>query len=179
MGAAQASKSQLYHYFGDKHGLVQAVVDHQSAEVLGFQARLLAGVRSWEGLERWADETVAVFERQGCRGGCPLGTMAAAVADTDERLLEQLSDAFATWRDAIMGALIRLRDGGLLPPNANLEKLTTTMLAAIQGGLLLGKTTRDSGQLRTALDGAIAHLRAHASNHPSNRRRPPSGNQPR
>jgi AcrR family transcriptional regulator len=178
MEAAQASKSQLYHYFGDKHGLVEAVVDYQSAEVLGFQARLLAGVRSWEEFERWADGTVEAFERQGCRGGCPLGTMAAAVADTDEPLRELLSDAFSTWRDAIMGALIRLRDSQLLAPETDLETLTTSVLAAIQGGLLLGKTTRDSAQLRIALDGAIAHVREHASP-PSSAARPPGGNRPR
>jgi hypothetical protein len=37
--------------------------------------------------------------------------------------------------------------------------LSTITLAAIQGGLLLAKTTRDSTQLRTALDGAITTLK--------------------
>jgi TetR/AcrR family transcriptional repressor of nem operon len=162
LAATRASKSQLYHYFGDKHGLIEAVVDYQSAAVLGFQARLLAGVRSWEDLERWADATVDAFERQGSRGGCPLGTLAAALADTDQPIREQLSEAFRTWGHAISGALIRLRDNGLLARNSDIEKLTTTMLAAIQGGLLLGKTTRDSAQLRIALEGAIANARASA-----------------
>jgi hypothetical protein len=40
--------------------------------------------------------------------------------------------------------------------------LTTITLSAIEGGLLLAKTMRDSMQLRVALDGAIAQLRAHA-----------------
>jgi AcrR family transcriptional regulator len=162
IAATQASKSQLYHYFGDKHGLVEAVVEYQSAAVLGFHARTLASVRSWEDLERWAGAMVAALERQHSRGGCPIGTLAAALADTDETLRALLSDAFATWRDAISGALRRLRHTGLLARDADLEKLTTITLSAIQGGLLLAKTTRDSGQLQIALDGAIAHLRAHA-----------------
>jgi AcrR family transcriptional regulator len=162
IAATSASKSQLYHYFGDKHGLIEAVVDYQSATVLGFQARTLAAADSWDALDRWADAMVQAFERQGTRGGCPIGTLAAALADTDEQLRELLDDAFTTWRRAISGALARLRDHQLLAPDADIEQLTTTMLAAIQGGLLLGKTTRDSAPLRTALDGAIAHLRAHA-----------------
>jgi AcrR family transcriptional regulator len=160
IAATHTSKSQLYHYFGDKHGLIEAVVDYQSAAVLGFQARTLAAVDSWEGLDRWADAMVETFERQGARGGCPLGTLAAALADTDERLRELLNDAFRTWRHAISGALARLRDNQLLADVVDVEELTTTLLAAIQGGLLLGKTTRDSAQLRIALDGAIARLRA-------------------
>jgi hypothetical protein len=35
-----------------------------------------------------------MMERQGSRGGCPIGTLAAAVADTDETLRELLNDAF-------------------------------------------------------------------------------------
>ena len=104
-----------------------------------------------------------MIEQQGSRGGCPIGTLAAALADTDERFRAALSDAFDSWREAIGGALARLRENRLLEPEADLEELTTTTLAAIQGGLLLAKTSRDSAQLRVALDGAIAHLRAHGA----------------
>jgi TetR/AcrR family transcriptional regulator, transcriptional repressor for nem operon len=159
--ATNSSKSQLYHHFGDKRGLVQAVIDHQSAAVLSAQAEALGAVEDWRDLERWADSMVAAVEQRGSRGGCPIGTLAAALADTDERFRTALSDAFRSWREAIGGALARLRDKRILAPDADLEALTTTTLAAIQGGLLLAKTTRDSSQLRAALDGAIAQLRAH------------------
>jgi AcrR family transcriptional regulator len=160
--ATSSSKSQLYHYFGDKHGLVEAVIDHQAAVVVGGQIEALGAVRSWAGLERWADSMVAMVEQQGMRGGCPIGTLAAALADTDERYRLALSDAFERWGAAIGDALARLRERGLLAADADLETLTTSTLAAIQGGLLLAKTTRDSAQLRAALDGAIAQLHAHA-----------------
>ena len=159
--ATNSSKSQLYHYFGDKHGLVQAVIDHQSAVVLGAQAEALEAVQDWRDLERWVDSMVAMVEQQGARGGCPIGTLAAALADTDERFRTALNDAFESWRAAIGGALARLRDNGLLARDADLDALTTTTLAAIQGGLLLAKTSRDSAQFRAALEGAVAQLRAH------------------
>src|ERR1700722_20532510 len=73
--ATSSSKSQLYHYFGDKHGLVQAVIDHQSAVVLGAQVEALRAVQDWRDLERWADSMVAMVEQQGARGGCPIGTL--------------------------------------------------------------------------------------------------------
>lgn len=160
--ATDSSKSQLYHYFGDKHGLVQAVIEHQSAVMLDTQAQALDAVHDWRDLERWADTMVAIVERHGGRGGCPIGTLAAALADTDEQFRAALNDAFNNWRAAIGGALTRLRDSGLLAADADLEQLTTTMLSAIQGGLLLAKTSRDSTQLRIALDGAIAQLHMHS-----------------
>jgi len=160
--ATQSSKSQLYHYFGDKHGLVHAVIDHQSVAVLRAQRQALEAVEDWSDLERWADAMVAAVDQRGARGGCPVGTLAAALADTDERFRTALSTAFGEWREAIGGALRRLRDAHLLAADPDLEMLTTMTLAAIQGGLLLAKTDRDSAQLRAALDGAIGQLRAQA-----------------
>ncbi|MBV8940287.1 MAG: hypothetical protein JO240_00980, partial [Solirubrobacterales bacterium] len=64
--------------------------------------------------------------------------------------------------DAIRGALTRLRDTGQISADADLDALTTRMLSAIQGGLLLAKASRDANQLRIALDGAIAQLQASA-----------------
>jgi AcrR family transcriptional regulator len=171
IAATGASKSQLYHYFGDKHGLVEAVVDHQCATVLGLQTHALASVNDWESLERWARTMVEIMEEQAARGGCPIGTLAAALSDTDERCRASLSEAFQAWRDAIRGALRRLQENGLIASDANLDALTTITLATLQGGLLLSKTSRDVGQLRTALEGAIAQLRANA---PTGRARRPS-----
>jgi AcrR family transcriptional regulator len=160
IAATGASKSQLYHYFGDKHGLVEAVVDHQCATVLGLQAHALGSVSSWDDLERWAETMVAIVEDQDARGGCPIGTLAAALSDTDEHLRTSLNEAFQAWSDAIRGALLRLQENGLIATGADLDALTTTTLSAIQGGLLLSKTSRDPGQLRIALAGAIAQLRS-------------------
>jgi TetR/AcrR family transcriptional repressor of nem operon len=167
--ATNSSKSQLYHYFGDKHGLVEAVIDHQSALVIATQSRALGAVDDWQGLERWADAMVAMLERHGAHGGCPIGTLAAALADSDEQFRTALGDAFDAWSEAISAALVRLRDNRLLAADADIRTLSTATLASIQGGLLLAKTSRDSSQLRAALDGALAQLRTHAV--PSSRRR--------
>ncbi|MBV8954869.1 MAG: TetR/AcrR family transcriptional regulator [Solirubrobacterales bacterium] len=156
--ASNASKSQLYHYFGDKRGLIAAVIEHQCASVLGVQARLLASVSDWDDLEHWADAVVAGIEQHAARGGCPLGTLAAELADVDEDFRAELEAAFETWRGAIHGALLRLRENGLLSATADLATLSSAMLASVQGGLLLTKTSRDTLHLRAALAGAIAHL---------------------
>ena len=162
LAAAAASKSQLYHYFGDKRGLVEAVVEHQCASVLGFQAPALAAVSDWESLERWTDLMIAGVEQRRGRGGCPIGTLAVALADTDEALRISLNDAFRAWSDAIRAALARLRDNGLIAAQADLDHLTTMMLTAIQGGLVLAKASHSADPLRIALVGAIAQFRANA-----------------
>lgn len=161
--STSTSKSQLYHYFGDKHGLVVAVVQYTAGLVLQFQAQGLDAVESWEDLDRWCEMMVGALESQGMRGGCPIGTLAAALADTDEPSRHALSAAFQTWSEHIAGALRRLQDNGLLRADADIEQLTTFVLAAIEGGLLLAKTMRSGDPLRTSLKGAVSLLRQHAA----------------
>lgn len=92
------------------------MVDHHCATVLGVQTHALASVSSWEDLERWAAVMLAIMEEHGARGGCPIGTLASALADTDEELRTSLSEAFRAWSDVIRGALLRLRAQATLPP---------------------------------------------------------------
>ena len=44
--AAGVSSSQLYHYFADKRALTHAVIEHQTAVVLGMQEPMLARLDS-------------------------------------------------------------------------------------------------------------------------------------
>lgn len=162
-GCTGTSKSQLYHYFGDKHGLVLAVVQHTAGQVLQMQAQALDAVQTWDDLQRWCDTMVEGIESQDMRGGCPIGTLAAALADIDEPSRKALSAIFGIWREHIVGAVRRLQGHGLLRPDADIEGLTTYVLAAIQGGLLLSKTMRTSKPLRASLQGAVSLLRQHAS----------------
>jgi AcrR family transcriptional regulator len=66
-------KSQLYHYFGDKQGLVEAVVQHTSGAVLDPQAEMLSAVETWDDLDAWCQMMVDGIET-GMQGGCPIGT---------------------------------------------------------------------------------------------------------
>jgi TetR/AcrR family transcriptional regulator, transcriptional repressor for nem operon len=158
--ATNASKSQLYHYFGDKHGLVGAVVDHFCQVTADREEGALAAVHDWPGLEAWAGELVGRAEAIGGRIGCPLGTLAAGLAETDEPARERLAAGFARWEAALRGAFERMRGTGALAADADVDALATGTLAAIQGGLLLTKATRNPDRLRVALDEALARARA-------------------
>ncbi|WP_459645600.1 TetR/AcrR family transcriptional regulator [Kineococcus sp. NUM-3379] len=160
--AAGAGKSQLYHYFGDRQGLVRAVVAHRHDTVVRGQGELLAAVRSWEDLRGWFDGLLAAQLDSACRVGCPVGALAAELSERDEESREELVAAFTRWERDIAGALGRLREQGLLAPEADTAALATATLATVQGAMLLTRTTRDPRRLRTALDHAFGHLRAHA-----------------
>ena len=82
--AAGVSGSQVYHYFADKQALVRAVIDHQADAVLGIQGTHLDHLDTVPGLRAWRDLLVGHQRTLQCRGGCPLGTLGAELAEIDD-----------------------------------------------------------------------------------------------
>lgn len=156
--AAGVSSSQLYHYFADKQDLVRAVVEHQAQSVVDNQRALdlstLAAFRKWK-RDLLADENA----RKG-QGGCPLGSLGADLAETDPTSRENVALGFRRWAAVIEQGLDRMRASGELPSGTDIRQLSVGILAALQGGLLLGQVERSSDPLDAALGTVITLLEA-------------------
>lgn len=160
--AAGVSASQLYHYFSDKRALVRAVVAKQSAAIVGRHRLILAHLDSFEALEGWRDAVIESQRRRNCEGGCPLGSLASELADADADLRGDLADAFRAWEQALSAGLSSMRTRGELRPVADTDRLALALLAALQGGLLLTQTRRDTVALETVLDAMIERIKMEA-----------------
>jgi TetR/AcrR family transcriptional regulator, transcriptional repressor for nem operon len=160
--AANVSKGQLYHYFTDKQELVHAVIDHTVQEVLDAQPRLI-DLSSWVAIAGWFDDLVQLQVDRCGVGGCPIGSLAGELAETDERARAELAAGFDRWEAPLREGLERMQTAGKLRRGADPARLATATLAAIQGGLVLTQTRRDPQQLRIALDAAYAYLRSFAA----------------
>ena len=157
--AAHVSASQLYHYFSDKSALILAVIDHQTELVLGTQRSVLERLDSFAALEEWREVIVSSLESMHCVGGCPLGSLAGSLAESDPIARSALVDSFARWQGLLESGLETMRDRGELRADIDVPALALGMLASVQGGLLLSQTRRDSAAVRTAVDMSIAYLR--------------------
>jgi TetR/AcrR family transcriptional repressor of nem operon len=56
-----------------------------------------------------------------------------------------------------------MRERGDLRPDTDTEALALALLVALQGGLLLTQTRRNTTPLRTGLDTVLAHIRTYAA----------------
>jgi hypothetical protein len=56
-----------------------------------------------------------------------------------------------------------MRDRGDLRADADTEQLTYAIMAALQGGMLLGQTAREAAPLRAALTSVLEYLRSYAT----------------
>lgn len=161
--AAKVSASQLYHYFTDKNDLVMAVIDRQTEHVLGVHQPAMATLDTFDALCAWRDMVVGVVRGAECAGGCPVGSLASDLAETDPMARARLARSFAAWETCLRTGLAAMRDRGELPAHANTDDLALALLGALQGGLLLAQVRRETRPLEVALDTQIAHLRALAA----------------
>ena len=155
---AGVSASQIYHYFGDKRGLVRAVIDHQIEASLDGQRPILDHLDSFEALRAWCDAAVAGQERREYEGGCEIGSLAGELVEIDPATRADLVEAFERWERPIREGLARMQARGDLSADADVHDLATVMLTAIQGGLLLTQIRRSAHPLKVATDAAIAYV---------------------
>jgi AcrR family transcriptional regulator len=160
---AGVSASQLYHYFTDKDDLIQAVIAYQTDGILAAQRPVLDELDSFDALERWRDLLIALQEQRNCVGGCPIGSIASELADNNPAARATLVESFERWESPIRAGLARMRERGELRPDADTDALALALLTALQGGLLLTQTRRETAPLRAGLDAVLAHVRTYAS----------------
>lgn len=158
LAASRTGKGQFYHYFRSKDDLVDAVARHQIARILAREMPVLERLDDWAAIGEWFRLTVEGHEERGLVGGCPIGSLAAELADRDERLRELLARAFEAKREFLVRGLTAMKERGALQPDADPEALGRFVIAAMQGGLLLATTHRDVAYLQDALNAALAHL---------------------
>jgi TetR/AcrR family transcriptional regulator, transcriptional repressor for nem operon len=168
--AAGVSKSQLYHYFADKDALVREVISAAAAHVLAAQGTALTQLDSLAALRRWCD-CILVLNRGHANGGCPIGSLASELANKSEQARALLVAGFNSWEDLLAEGFAKMQENGELGRSAVPRDLAIGVLSAVQGGLLLAKTSRSEGPLKVALDMALDHVASHSRPISSRRRR--------
>ena len=147
--AAGVSGSQMYHYFPDKDDLVRAVVDYQAETIVD---RNRDALRSVDGVEAWRDMVMTAAKRTNAKGGCQLGSLVGQLAESDPEARALIATGFDQWAAAIGDGLRSLHAEGKLPSGIDPDDLAVTLLATLQGGLLLGQVHESSRPFETAVD---------------------------
>ncbi|MDV6263095.1 TetR/AcrR family transcriptional regulator [Rhodococcoides yunnanense] len=154
LAASETGKSQLYHYFSDKSDLVEAVIARQLERVLAAQPRL-ANIDSLADIDAWAAEIVRNHEQPGGPFSCPLGSLAAELKN-DAAFVPSLYAAFRRWEQPLEQGLRRMVDRGELDVATDPAAAAATLIASLQGGMLIARIAGDVQPLRDTLDAAVS-----------------------
>jgi AcrR family transcriptional regulator len=144
---AGAPRGSLQHYFpGGKDQLVgealgwagtwaaARVEEHVARMRRPTPARLFAAI-----VEDWA----ADLESRDFERGCPVAAAVVDCADTNATVREAAASALQTWQRPITAALVTM---GRDPRRA--QALSTLMLCALEGAIVLARAQRDTAPLR-------------------------------
>jgi len=161
IAASGTGKSQFYHYFGSKEGLVHEVLQTWLEAVRDGTYPADPAIDSWRDLEQWFRAHAKWQKRFQMTRGCPLGTIGNEVTADDELVRQDLTLIFEVMRNKLAAFLIREKAAGRLEPGAREHELADFCLATVEGAMLMGRISRSSAVVEATIDEALIHLRSY------------------
>jgi TetR/AcrR family transcriptional regulator, transcriptional repressor for nem operon len=159
--ASRTGKGQFYHYFRSKEGLIHEVLQTHLEAIKDRTAPIGYEISSWKELETWFLAQIDLQESYNMTRGCPFGTIGNEVTENDELVRQDLSLIFEVIKNKLAAFFIREKSLGRLAKAAEPEPMADFCIAAIQGGMLMGKINRNSRPVETSAREALAHLRSY------------------
>ncbi len=159
MTATATSKSQLFHYFPNgRHDLLQAVAQHEADRVLAAQEPYLSDLTSARKWHAWRQAVIAHYRELGDR--CPLGALTAQLGKTSPEARAIVTELYDRWEACLLAGIEAMARQDALPPGVSATQTARSILAAIQGGVVILQATGRIAYLESALDLAMAPLAA-------------------
>src|SRR5215211_1472182 len=155
-----APRGSIYHHFpGGKEQLAADTVAWAAAVIERQIERAAQDGNPLVALDMFVEAWREVLEDSNFRAGCPIVAVAAE-ADAGSTATAAAAAAFGRWQDLIAHALL---DAGVSRTDA--RRLATTVVAAIEGAILLCRVRRDIRPLRDVHRALEATLRTAISWH--------------
>jgi AcrR family transcriptional regulator len=156
--ATATSKSQLFHYFPEgRVDILAAVAEYEARQVLEAQQPFLDELSTWESWQRWQQVVLAHYAELGQK--CPLGSLTAELGKSSPQARAIVSALYDEWEAALVqGVEAVTSDGGDVA-----RRRARSILAAVQGGIVMLQATGRTDYLDASLAAAIDPLRPAAA----------------
>jgi TetR/AcrR family transcriptional repressor of nem operon len=155
LDVAQIGKGQFYHYFSSKHELGLAVLDLFFAN---WNQRLMENILSSDKdaktkINEMFDWIIEQHRRNQAKCGCVFGNLAIEMSEHDETFRSKLEAVFETWESKLKPLLRELVSPVEVDP-LELNRMAQSIVAMIEGGILLMKSKQDVNVLINIVDQA-------------------------
>jgi AcrR family transcriptional regulator len=160
--ASRTGKSQFYHYFKSKEGLVHKVLQNHLEAIKTGTAPINYEINSWQDLEQWFLANISLQRRFSMTRGCPFGTIGNEVTENDELIRQDLNLIFEVIKNKLAAFFIKEKAKARLSKDANEDRMADFCIATIQGAMLIGKIKRNSETAETTVREVLAHLKRFA-----------------
>ncbi len=170
--AAGVTKSSFYHFFSSKQDLVLRALDAQwqrlEALVLqpAFGADLPPDGQVLRFFDLMQEGQQRLKGRTGHMNGCPIGNLTLELSTQDEPIRLRLEYFWRQWRRYFERAIARAQAEGCVPADLDVTAIAETLLAYIEGVVLLAKGRNDPaliGSMRTPVRALMQYQEARAA----------------
>ncbi|MDR3600371.1 MAG: TetR/AcrR family transcriptional regulator [Desulfosporosinus sp.] len=143
--ASGAGKGQFYYYFSSKRDLGLAVIDYFFTS---FNGEILSGILSSNEdpetrLNEMLEWIVSFHQSKQAKCGCVFGNLALEMSEHDEGFREKVNEVFKIWAEKLQSVLAEMLETSGSVDSAEVEQLAQSIVAMIEGGILLMKNNQD------------------------------------
>lgn len=146
--------SQAHHFPGGKEQLATDALALAAAEYENLLRQAMSVHNPADAVRVWAAAGAHQLKRSGWTDGCPVATVALESAGNSPALAAACHAAFSSWHAVLTESLIA---AGI---DEGAEALALTVLAGIEGGLLLARAAHDETLLCDVGDQLAELIRA-------------------
>jgi len=149
--AAQIGKGQFYYYFDSKQDLGIAVVDYCFEK---WNQRVIKDILESEAdpkakIEKMLACAIDVHTKNGSKCGCFFGNLAVELSEHNEIFREKTNKVFESWINHLEVVLDELMRQETLPLSCDSHTLAQSIVAMLEGGIMLMKNRQDIAALIT------------------------------
>jgi TetR/AcrR family transcriptional repressor of nem operon len=168
--AVGVTKGSFYHYFRSKRDLTLAAIDEiwESYQRNFLKPAFKSDLPILEKFHRLLDSVCDYYDSEkkstGRMAGCKLGNMSLELSTQDEVIRQKLDFVFKEWVMYLNSVLEEAVVSGELPENTDTHASAQSILAYLEGLVLLGKTFNDPSFMRQH-DWGIPKLILYKSGH--------------
>ncbi len=150
--ATGLTKGSIYGNFANKDEVALAVFDHNWQKLNStVTAEFAKQKNSKAKLLVYADHYERIFELPFADGGCPVLNTAIEADDTHPELRKKAATAILAWKNRLVTLINEGVANKEFRTEVDAEQLAFTMIAMIEGGIMIGKLLGDNKYLKTVL----------------------------
>ena len=156
---SETGKSQFYHYYGSKEGLIQATLETARHMMLNNMIEGCGEINSWDELEASLNSYIEKINDFECQRVCPIGRFAIEVSAEDEATRKGLELIFDTKKRFLRDFLIKAQAKEEIRNDANIEEIVDFITAAIQGSSILAKAYKSTEPMERVNKQILTYLK--------------------
>lgn len=146
--ATGLTKGSIYGNFENKEEVALAVFEYNHSLVFKtVQAELAKAETYFEKLMVYGRVYKDIITSVGNRGGCPILNTAVEADDTNVPLQLSAAKALFSWKKNVVGIIEKGIQAGEFQASVNAEEMAVSIIALIEGGVMISKVTTDYGNM--------------------------------